>query len=98
MQLARLLHPMTPDTFGKLREIVDAARIESGFSKREILEAYVNRVPMGSNLYGVEAAARTYFGIDAADLDLAQAALLAALPNDPVRLDPYRHFDALAAR
>ena len=98
MQLARLLHPITPDTFGKLREIVDAARIESGFSKRDILEAYVNRVPMGSNLYGVEAAARTYFGIDAADLDLAQAALLAALPNDPVRLDPYRHFDALAAR
>ena len=98
MQLARLLYPITPDAFGKLREIIDAARIESGFSKRQILEAYVNRVPMGSNLYGVEAASRTYFGIDAADLDLAQATLLAAIPNDPVRLDPYRHLDALEAR
>jgi penicillin-binding protein 1C len=67
-------------------------------SKREILEAYCNRAPMGSNLYGVEAAARSYFGAHAAGLDLAQASLLAALPNDPVRLDPYRHMAALRRR
>ena len=53
---------------------------------------------MGSNLYGVEAAARTYFGLAAAHLDLAQAALLAGLPNDPVRLDPYLHPAAARAR
>jgi penicillin-binding protein 1C len=53
---------------------------------------------MGSNLSGVEAASRSYFGIESADLDLAQASLLAALPNNPVRLDPYRHWDALKAR
>jgi penicillin-binding protein 1C len=53
---------------------------------------------MGSNIYGVEAAARTYFGIAAAHLDLAQAALLAGLPNDPTRLDPYLHPAAARAR
>ena len=52
---------------------------------------------MGGNVYGVEAAARTYFGEPAADLDLAQAALLAAIPNDPVALGP-TDWSALRAR
>ena len=98
VQLARLLEPVPPTPLGKLREIVLAHRLELGMSKREILEAYCNRAPMGSNLYGVEAAARSYFGARAAELDLAQATLLAALPNDPVRLDPYRHMAALRRR
>ncbi len=98
MQLARLLYPVAPNVFGKVQEIVVAQRLENGLTKAQILEAYCNRAPMGSNLYGVEAAARTYFGSDAEHLDLAQAALLAALPNDPVRLDPYRHWAALRAR
>jgi len=98
MQLARLLYPVSPNVSGKLAEIVVAQRLENGLTKAQILEAYCNRAPMGSNIYGVEAAARTYFGSDAAQLDLAQAALLAALPNDPVRLDPYRHWAALRAR
>lgn len=66
--------------------------------KRAILEAYVNRVPMGGNVDGVEAAARTYFGEPAADLDLAQASLLAAIPNDPARLAPGGDWAALRAR
>ena len=98
IQLARLLEPVAPTPLGKLREIVLAHRLELGMSKREILEAYCNRAPMGSNLYGVEAAARSYFGEHASELDLAQASLLAALPNDPVRLDPYRHLAALRRR
>jgi penicillin-binding protein 1C len=98
IQLARLLEPVPPTPLGKLREILLARRLELGLSKREILEAYCNRAPMGSNLYGVEAAARSYFGAHAAELDLAQASLLAALPNDPVRLDPYRHLAALRRR
>ena len=67
-------------------------------SKAAILQDYVNRVPMGGNLYGVEAAARTYFGEPAADLDLAQASLLAAIPNDPARLAPDDDWAALRAR
>jgi penicillin-binding protein 1C len=98
MQLARLLTPVAPGMRGKLEEAFIAARLESGLTKAQILEAYANRIPMGSNLYGVQAAARTYFGEDARDLDLAQSALLAALPNDPVRLDPYLHWNALKVR
>jgi len=98
MQLARLLHP-TPSTLaGKLLQIARAERIAVRSSKPAILEAYVNRVPMGGNLYGVEAAARTYFGEAAGDLDLAQASLLAAIPNDPTRLAPDVDWRALRAR
>jgi penicillin-binding protein 1C len=98
IQLARLLVPVGAGLGGKIAAVVAAQRLENGTSKRAIFEAYCNRVPMGANVYGVEAAALTYFGIGAAQLDLAQAALLAAIPNDPVRLDPYTHSRALQAR
>ena len=98
MQLARLLHE-TPSTIrGKAQQIALSQRIAIASSKAAILRAYVNRVPMGGNIYGVEAAARTYFGEPAADLDLAQASLLAAIPNDPPRLAPGGDWDALRAR
>ena len=98
MQLARLRYDLPRTVWGKLREVVLALRIEGGMSKDQILEAYVNRLPMGGNLVGIEAGARTYFGVPAGDLDWAQAAMLAALPNDPVALDPYAHRAALARR
>lgn len=98
MQLARLRWDLPRTPVGKLAEIALALRIEAGTSKASILEAYVNRLPMGGDLVGVEAGARTYFGMPASELDLAHAAFLAALPNDPVRLDPYDHRDALEAR
>jgi penicillin-binding protein 1C len=104
MQLARLLHPAAPAMTtwsairGKLEQIAIAQRIAIRSSKTAVLEAYLNRVPMGGNLYGVEAAARTYFGEPASDLDLAQASLLAAIPNDPVQLSPDVNWRALRAR
>ena len=111
MQLARLLSPgvilslSKDDAAGgrseivrKLAQIALAERIEIASSKTDELAAYVNRVPMGGNLYGVEAAARAYFGEPAADLDLAQASLLAAIPNDPARLAPDTGWQALRAR
>ena len=98
MQLARLRYDLPRTLWGKLREIVLALRIEAGTPKDRILEAYVNALPMGGNLVGVEAGARTYFGVPASDLDWAQAAMLAALPNDPVALDPYVHRAALERR
>ncbi|HVA33849.1 MAG TPA: transglycosylase domain-containing protein, partial [Candidatus Baltobacteraceae bacterium] len=79
-------------------QIVQAERIAIVSSKAAILQAYVNRIPMGGNLYGVEAAARVYFGEPASDLDVAQASLLAAIPNDPSRLAPDEHWSALRAR
>jgi penicillin-binding protein 1C len=98
MQLARTLEALPHGWRGQLAETLLATRIDAGMSKDEILAAYANRAPMGANVYGVEAAARTYFGIAAADLDLAQSATLAALPNAPTSLDPYTHAAALHAR
>ncbi len=98
MQLARLRYDLPRTVWGKLEEIALALRIEAGTSKAQILEAYVNRLPMGGNLVGVEAGARTYFGVPAEALDWSQAAFLAALPNDPSALDPYTHRAALERR
>ena len=90
MQLARLLYPRAPErrSHGTNSCKSRGAAHRGGSSKAAILEAYVNRVPMGGNLYGVEAAARTYFGEPARDLDLAQASLLAAIPT--IRRSPTR--------
>jgi penicillin-binding protein 1C len=68
MQVARLIEPVGGGWLGKVREIVLARRLENGAAKRAILEAYCNLAPMGSNVQGVEAAARSYFGISAARL------------------------------
>lgn len=98
MQLARMLDPAPRNVQGKIREIWTSWRLVAGMSKDEILQAYINRLPMGGNIYGVEAAARIYFGIPASDLNAAQASLLAAIPNDPNQLNPYQHWDALKRR
>jgi penicillin-binding protein 1C len=98
MQLARMVAPSGGGMVGKVEQIWGAWRIAAGSDRAQILEAYVNRLPMGGNVYGVEAASRIYFGTTAGRLDLAQASLLASLPNDPTGLDPYDKFAALRAR
>jgi penicillin-binding protein 1C len=87
-----------PRTLGsKIIELWDAVRLECMFSKEEILEQYMNRAPYGNQLFGVEAAARWYYGKPAADLSLAESAFLAALPNAPSYLNPAKNAsDALA--
>ncbi|MBI5885005.1 MAG: penicillin-binding protein 1C [Deltaproteobacteria bacterium] len=75
--------------WGKFIEILRAARMELALSKAGILEQYLNRVPMGNNIVGVELGARTYFGKSVKDLDAGEAALLASLPKAPGRLNPY---------
>jgi penicillin-binding protein 1A len=72
----------------KLAEILTALRIERSYSKKEILELYLNRIYFGSGLYGAEAAARGYFGKPAAELSLSDAALLAGLIQAPERYSP----------
>ncbi len=91
LQLARLLHPAERNIWNKLKEAFIAFRLEAGMKKTSILEAYINRLPMGGNLYGIESASRTYLGISSRDLTLAQATFLAAIPNSPNRLNPYHH-------
>ncbi|TNE90522.1 MAG: PBP1A family penicillin-binding protein [Deltaproteobacteria bacterium] len=72
----------------KLKEAVLAYRLESEIGKDGVLELYLNYVPLGSGNYGVEAAARDYFGVTAAELDPGQAALLAGLVPAPSRYSP----------
>ncbi|OGJ51919.1 hypothetical protein A2335_01910 [Candidatus Peregrinibacteria bacterium RIFOXYB2_FULL_32_7] len=73
----------------KMKEILMALKLEQFKTKDEILQLYFNRIPYGHNAYGVQEAARTYFGKDAKDLDLAQSIILAALPQAPSYYSPY---------
>jgi len=73
----------------KIKEIILAYRLEKYLTKDEILTIYLNQIYLGAKAYGVEAAAREYFGINASQLSLAQAALLAGLPKAPSRYSPY---------
>ena len=74
----------------KLREQSAAREMEKHYTKEQILEAYLNQVDLGHGWFGVEAAARHYFGKSASRLSLAEAATLAALPKSPVLYDPSR--------
>jgi len=82
----------------KLSEAGVALQLEQRYSKDEILERYLNTVYFGNGAYGVQTASRRYFGIDAGDLGLGQAALLAALLRSPAIYDPYRHPQRARAR
>jgi len=93
-QLARNTFPLGGrDLDRKLLELFVAFRIEAAFSKRQILEHYINRIYYGSGLYGVETASRAYFGKAAADLTTGEAALLAGLIRSPNRFSPLRNPD-----
>jgi penicillin-binding protein 1C len=98
MQLARMLDNSPRTVTAKLKEIWLSWRLAAGMTKDEILAAYINRLPMGGNIYGVEAAARIYFSIPANDLNLAQASMLAAIPNNPTYFNPYQHQERLQQR
>ncbi len=75
----------------KLKEMVTAVRLEQTYAKEEIAEIYLNTVPFLYNAYGVEAAARTYFGKSSSDLDLLESATLIGLLKGTYRYDPIRH-------
>ena len=95
-QLVGNMHPelinrrdMSP--MRKLREQRAALEMERNYSKQQILEAYLNQILFGRGWYGVEVAARHYFGKGAAQVTLAEAATLAGLPKSPVQYDPGRY-------
>jgi penicillin-binding protein 1A len=95
-QLVGNMHPDVVDrtdrTIGrKLREQAAAREMERRYTKAQILEAYLNQIAFGRGYYGIETAARHYFGKPAARLTLAEAASLAALPKGPALFDPVRH-------
>ncbi len=82
----------------KMLEAGLAQEVTSLFSKDEILEMYLNLLNYGHMAYGPEAAAQVYFGKSAADLSLAEATLLAGIPQQPANLDLFTNFDAAKAR
>jgi membrane peptidoglycan carboxypeptidase len=82
----------------KFRETALAARIGTDLSRQRILELYLNDIFYGNTANGAQAAAQIYFHRDVSQLDLAQAALLAGLPQDPTLLDPLRHWQAAKGR
>jgi len=82
----------------KVQELLLALWLERTFSKREILEIWLNRVYVGSGAWGMDAAARLYFGIPARRVSLWQAAMLAGLPRAPSRFNPRADPEAAAAR
>ncbi len=83
----------------KVKELILSMEIEAFYSKDDILKLYLNEIPYGTQAYGIQAAAKTYFGKDAKDLSLPESALLAAIPRAPSYYTPYGdHTDDLIAR
>jgi penicillin-binding protein 1A len=76
----------------KIREAILAIRIEQTYSKREILNFYLNQIYFGEGAYGIEAASRVYFGKNAESLTLPEAALLAGLPRAPSSYSPFKFY------
>jgi penicillin-binding protein 1A len=99
MQLSRLLFLTPEKTYNrKIKEILLAFQIEKSFTKEEIFTLYCNQVYFGHGNYGVEAASQFYFGKPIRELSLAEAALVAGLPQSPARLSPIEHPDQALER
>src|SRR3979411_877255 len=86
------------DVQRKLREAILAIELNREYSKNQILEMYLNTIFYGSQTYGIEAAARSYFQTNAHDLTLAQAAMLAGLPQAPTQYNPVVNFASAKQR
>ncbi len=82
----------------KFKEMVLAIKLNQIYPKSKILEMYLNQIYLGHGAYGVEAAAKTYFGKHVWQLDVCEGATLAALPKAPSRYDPYKHPDLALKR
>ncbi len=98
-QVARSLLLTPEKTYTrKIKEAILAYRIDKVLTKKEILYIYLNQIYFGEGAYGVDAASRAYFDKKAVDLDLAEIAILAGLPQAPSRYSPFKHFDLTKKR
>ena len=98
-QLIKNLTGQNQTTFiRKFNEILRALNLERYYSKKDIIEAYLNTVYLGSGAYGVKTAAETYFGKEVSELSLAESALLAGITKAPYTLNPYYDMDAAKSR
>ncbi|MBI9097734.1 MAG: transglycosylase domain-containing protein [Spirochaetaceae bacterium] len=88
MQLSRMIYPRVKGVRGKVFEIFNAMRLEARYSKKEILEAYINHLPFGSNLEGIKSAAYYFFGKDVKDLSREELLILMMIPRRPEDYNP----------
>ena len=99
MQVARNFYLTQERTVTrKLREALLTYRIEDALTKDQILELYMNQIYLGQRSYGFSSAARTYFGKSLSELSLAQAAMLAGVPKNPLRHNPVVNFERAKQR
>ena len=94
MQVARILHPHQRSYWGKIKQVCRTLQLEWHYSKKEILQIYLNTAPFGGTIEGVQAASYTYLNKPAKQLTHAEAALLAVLPQSPTRFRPDLHNQA----
>jgi membrane peptidoglycan carboxypeptidase len=94
----RLLKDFSVTYQRKIKEAILAIQVEHTFTKRQILEMYLNTVHFGNQSIGAEAAAQDYFRKDTQDLDLAEASMLAGIPQNPFYNDPLLNWDSAKAR
>lgn len=93
-QLIKNLTRQNQATFvRKFNEILNALNLEKHYEKKDILEAYLNTIYLGSGCYGVKTAAETYFGKELKELTVAECAMLASITQNPYRYNPYTNFD-----
>jgi penicillin-binding protein 1C len=97
-QLARTLVPRPRTVIGKLQEGLWALRLAAHLPREQVLRAYLDRVALGHDLVGVEAASKAYFARPASALSIGQAALLAAIARSPARVDPWSDEAAIRSR
>ncbi len=98
----QLIKNLTDDNentfFRKFKEIVRALNLEKNYSKKEIIEAYLNTVSLGAGCYGVQTAAETYFGKNASELTLEECATLAGITQAPYSQNPYSNYEKCMER
>lgn len=98
-QLARNLYLTHEQSYNrKLSEILFAYKLEKTFSKKEIIDLYINSIYFQNGAYGIEAAAKHYFNRGTQELSKAELLFLAAVPNNPTYYDPLTHFDRTKSR
>lgn len=89
---------MRKNMFRKVQEAIITVELERKYTKPEILDQYLNVIYYGGGAYGIDSASELYFGTHASQLNIAQAAFLAGIPNNPSMYSPYNNYDAAMKR
>lgn len=98
MQLVSMSKPRKRSYWNKILQATEARRLEQLHSKDEILQAYLNHLPFGGKIYGIQAASQAYFGVNASQLNRSEATLLAGIPQRPNAFKPNKYLQRARRR